>query len=64
MKGPYGGVHCVLCQQYFQRVVIRAQVRQGLEWVGLGLMSDQISSVEQVPIEGESHVIMIDELRG
>ena len=27
-------------------------------------MSDQISSVEQVPIEGESHVIMIDEACG
>ena len=26
-------------------------------------MSDQISSVKQVPIKGESHMIMIDELR-
>jgi hypothetical protein len=64
MKGPYGGVHRMLCQQYFQRVVIRGQVWQGLERVGLGLVSDQISSVEQVTIKGESHVIMIDEARG
>ena len=43
--------------------MIGAQVGQGLERVGLGLVSDQISSVKQVPIEGESHMIMIDELR-
>lgn len=26
-------------------------------------MSDQITSIEQMPIEGESHMIMIDKLR-
>ena len=43
--------------------MIRGQVGQGLERVGLGLVSDQISSVEQVPIEGESLMNMIDEAR-
>ena len=46
VKGPYGGIHRVLCQQYFQRVMIRAQVGQGLEWIGLRLVSDQISSIK------------------